>query len=211
MPVVGFVTGSSIDAQPAAAFRNGLNETGYVEGQNVAVEYHWRDGQYDRLPSLMADLVRRRVAVIATPGSNPASLATKTATTTKRQHQQRDRGGLGHPLARPGRRSVRCRRRVLPQQARPTCDAHGPPCVPSIYSLRSYVEVGGLMSYGTDDLDRFRQAGIYTGQILKGAKPADLPVMQSTKFEFVINLVTARALGLEVPNSIQLLAYELIE
>jgi putative ABC transport system substrate-binding protein len=228
------VTGSSIDAQRAAQFRNGLNETGYVEGQNVAVEYHWLDGQYDRLPSLMADLVRRRVAVIATPGSNPASLAAKTATTTipivnvtrdtgsrthpwtsntipQRQHQQRDRGGLGHPLARPGRRSVRCRRRVLPQQARPTCDAHGPPCVPSIYSLRSYVEVGGLMSYGTDDLDRFRQAGIYTGQILKGAKPADLPVTQSTKFEFVINLVTARALGLEVPPGLSARADEVIE
>src|SRR5262245_28991659 len=82
MPVVGFVQGGSSNARRAAAFRNGLNETGYVEGQNVTVEYHWLDGQYDRLPSLMADLVRRRVAVIATPGSNPASLAAKTATTT---------------------------------------------------------------------------------------------------------------------------------
>src|SRR5499426_3164893 len=82
MPVVGFVQGGSSNARRAATFRNGLNETGYVEGQNVTVEYHWLDGQYDRLPSLMADLVRRRVAVIATPGSNPASLAAKTATTT---------------------------------------------------------------------------------------------------------------------------------
>src|SRR5262245_2141929 len=81
VPVVGFVQGGSSNARRAAAFRNDLNETGYVEGQNVTVEYHWLDGQYDRLPTLMADLVRRRVAVIATPGSNPASLAAKTATT----------------------------------------------------------------------------------------------------------------------------------
>jgi putative ABC transport system substrate-binding protein len=295
MPVVGFVQGGSSDSRRAAAFRNGLNETGYVEGQNVTVEYHWLDGQYDHLPALMADLVRRRVAVIATPGSNPASLAAKAATTTIPivfgVGEDPVKLGLVASIARPGGnatginffgqevaakrlgllhelvpKAVRIAVLVNPANAR-TAEASleaaratglqmqllnastsqeieaafatlardradallvagdaffssrrvqfatltARHAIPAIYSLRSYVEVGGLMSYGTEDLDRFRQVGIYIGQILKGTKPADLPVMQSTKFEFVINLVTARALGLEVPPGLSARADEVIE
>ena len=290
MPVVGFVSGRSAEAsvRHGAAFRKGLNETGYIEGQNVMVEYHWLEGQYDRLPSLMADLVRRRVAVIATPGSTAAALAAKAATTTIPivfgVGEDPVKLGLVASLARPGGnatginflsaevvakrlgllhdlvpKAVRIAVLVNPANA-PTAEAtlrdipeaaralglqiqvlnastsreieaafatlvrdradalfvapdgffssrrvqfatlaarHG---IPAAYSLREFVEVGGLMSYGTDILDCYRQVGVYTGQILKGAKPADLPVVQSTKFEFVINLQTARALGLEVPQ-----------
>jgi putative tryptophan/tyrosine transport system substrate-binding protein len=300
VPVIGFVDGGSPDARArfAAAFRKGLNETGYDEGQNVLVEYHWLNGQYDRLPSLMADLVRRRLAVIATLNS-AVSLAAKAATTTIPivfgVGDDPVKLGLVTSLARPGgnatginfftqevtAKRLELLRELVPKAARiavlvnpanaPTAEAtlrdipeaaralglqiqvlkastsreieatfatlgreqadalfvsgdaffasravqfatlamrH---VLPTIYSNRQYPEVGGLMSYGTDVVSRFRQAGVMTGQILKGAKPADLPVIQSTKFEFVINLQTARALGLEVPNSIQLLADELIE
>jgi putative ABC transport system substrate-binding protein len=293
-PVVGFVNGGSSNARRAAAFRDGLKETGYVEGQNVTVEYHWLDGQYDRLPSLMADLARR-VAVIATPGSNPASLAAKAATTTVPivfgVGEDPVKLGLVASIARPGGNATGINffgeevtakrlgllRELVPRAARLavminpanalTAEANfeaaratglqmqflkastseeieaafatlvrdradallvagdaffsgrrvqfatltARHAIPAIYSLREYVEVGGLMSYGTDDLQRFRQVGIYTGQILKGAKPTDLPVMQSTKFEFVINLVTARALGLEVPAGLSARADEVIE
>jgi putative ABC transport system substrate-binding protein len=301
MPIVGFVSARSAEdaARRGAAFRKGLNETGYVENQNVMVEYHWLEGQYDRLPWLMADLVRRRVAVIATPQSQPASLAAKAATTTIPivfgVGEDPVKLGLVASLARPGGNATGINffnaeamakrlgllRDVVPKglriallvnPANPTIgevmlrdipeaaralglqiqvlnastsreieaafatlvrdrsDAlfvapdsffssrrvqlatlatrHG---VPAVYPLREYVVAGGLMSYGTDVLENWRQVGVYTGQILKGAKPADLPVLQSTKFEFVINLQTARALGLEVPNAIQLLADEVIE
>jgi len=301
LPVVAFVTGQSSDApaRQVAAFRKGLSETGYVEGQNVTVEYHWLDGQYDRLPQLMADLVHRHVAVIASPISHPTALAAKAATVTIPivfgVGFDPVKFGLVDSLARPGGnatginffaaevlakrlgllhdlvpKAVRIAVLVNPanvssaentlreiQEAarslglqiqvlnastsreieeafvtlvRERADAlfiapdsffqsrrvqfatlttrHA---IPAAYSVREYVEVGGLMSYGTDLADAFRQVGVYTGQILKGANPADLPVMQSTKFEFVINLQTARALGIEVPNSIQLLANEVIE
>jgi len=300
-PAVGFVNGRSPEESVrfGAAFRKGLNETGFVEGQTVTVEYHWLDGQYDRLSSLMADLVRRRVAVIATPGSIPASLAAKAATTTIPivfgVGDDPVKLGLVASLARPGGnatginffaaevlakrlgllhqlvpKAVRIAVLVNPANAstaeatlrdipeaaramglqtqflnastsreieaafatlvRDRADAlfvapdgflvtrrvqlatlaarHG---IPAAHNNREEVEAGGLMSYGTDTLDMWRQVGVYTGQILKGAKPADLPVLQSTKFEFVINLPTARALGIEVPNSIQLLADEVIE
>jgi putative tryptophan/tyrosine transport system substrate-binding protein len=300
MPIVSFVEGRSAEAsvRQAAAFRKSLSETGYVEGQNVMVEYHWLDGQYDRLPALMADLVRRRVAVIAALSNAPA-LAAKAATTTIPivfgVGQDPVRMGLVASLARPGGnatginffnqeavakrlgllhdlvpKAVRIAVLVNPANAtvtepalRETREAAGalglqiqileastsreieaafatlareradalfvaPDAffvsrpvqfatlaahhrVPAAYTQRAFVEVGGLMSYGTDIPDMFRQVGVYTGQILKGAKPADLPVQQSTKFEFIINLQTARALGLEVPNALQLLADEVIE
>jgi ABC-type uncharacterized transport system substrate-binding protein len=213
VPVVGLVSGRSADAsaRPVAAFRKGLNETGYVEGQNAMVEYHWLEGQYNRLPSLMADLVRRRVAVIATPGITAGAQAAKAATTTIPiafgVGGDPVKLGLVASLARPGSNAdaFLSSRRV---QFATLAARHG---IPVAYPFREDVEAGGLMSYGTDYFDQWRQVGVYTGQILKGASPADLPVLQATKFEFVINLQTARALGIEVPNALQLLADEVIE
>jgi putative ABC transport system substrate-binding protein len=300
LPVVGFIRDGSADANArfAAAFRKGLNETGYVEGQNVTIEYHWLEGQYDRLPALMADLVGRRVAVIATPGIVP-TLAAKAATTTIPivfgVGDDPVRLGLVTNLARPGgnatginffvnevaAKRLRLLHDLVPkavriavlvnlakasteeftlravQEAAPTLGLQiqilnastigeidaafatiardhsdallvAPDAffvsrrvqfitltardrIPATYSLRDYVAIGGLMSYGTDLADAFRQVGVYTGKILKGAKPADLPVVQSTKFEFVINLQTARALGIEVPPGLLSIADEVIE
>jgi putative ABC transport system substrate-binding protein len=300
LPVVGFIRDGSAEANArnAAAFRKGLNETGYVEGQNVTVEYHWLEGQYDRLPVLLADLVRRQLAVIATPGTAFA-LAAKAATPTIPivfgVGEDPVRLGLVASLAQPGGnatginffsqevvakrlrllhdmvpKAVRIAVLVNPasaanveptlravQEAAPTfglqiqilnattigeIDAAfailarerpdalfvGPNAffgsravqfailtahhnIPATYSLRDYVAAGGLMSYGADFADAFRQIGVYTGNILKGAKPAELPVLQSTKFEFVINLQTARTLGIEVPSGLLSIADEVIE
>src|SRR5262249_19884870 len=298
MPVVGFVNAGSPDALLVAGFRKGLNEAGYVESQNVTVEYHSLEGQFDRLPALMADLARRRVAVIATAG-NLAAIAAKAATTTIpivfSVGEDPVKLGLVDRLARPGGNAtginifaveVTAKRlgllhdlvpkavriavlvnpanavvaettlRDMPEAARvlglqthilnastsrevaaafatlgreqadalfvaadgffnsrpgrlATLAAHYR--IPAAYSIREAVEAGGLMSYGADRADVSRQVGVYTGQILKGAKPADLPVLQSSKFEFLINAQTARLLGIEVPNSLQLLADEVIE
>ena len=299
MPVVGFVNAGLPDAPLVAGFRKGLNEAGYVESQNVTVEYHWLEGQFDRLPALMADLARRRVAVIVTPAGNLAAIAAKAATTTIpivfSVGEDPVKLGLANSLARPGGnatginiftveltakrlgllhelvpKAVRiavlvnpanapvaeATLRDIPKAARAlglqihtvnastsreieaafaalvreqadalfvasdiyffsrrvqltTLAAHYR--IPAAYNNREAVEVGGLMSYGTDRADMYRQVGVYSGQILKGAKPGDLPVLQSSKFEFVINAQTARLLGIEVPNSIQLLADEVIE
>src|SRR5262244_304477 len=301
MPVIGFMSARSpeVSAHLGAAFRKGLNETGTIEGQNVTVEYHWLEGQPDRLPSLMADLVRRRVAVIATPGITPAAPAAKAATTTIPivfgVAEDPVKLGLVASLARPGGNAtgfnflvseVVAKRlgllhdlvpkavriavlvnpanapvaettlRDIPEAARAlglqthilnastsreieaafaalgreqadalfvaadgffnsrpgrlaTLAAHYR--IPAAYSIREAVEAGGLMSYGADRADVSRQVGVYTGQILKGVKPADLPVLQSSKFEFLINAQTARLLGIEVPNSLQLLTDEVIE
>jgi putative tryptophan/tyrosine transport system substrate-binding protein len=301
MPVIGFVDlGSAItSANFAAAFRNGLNEAGYSDGKNVTVEYHWLEGQYDRLPALMAELVGRRVAVIATPVSIPASLAAKAATTAIPivfgVGEDPVKLGLVANLARPGGnatgvnffvgevvpkrlgllrdlmpaavriavmlnpgnvalaettvREVQKAASALAMQiqifeastnreidaafaaiasARAEALFVAPDAffvsrrvqlvtlaarngIPAAYSSRYYTEVGGLMSYGTDVLDSSRQAGVYAGKILNGAKPAELPVLQSTKFELVINLQTARALGLEVPPGLLTAADEVIE
>jgi len=294
MPVIGFVNAGSSDAPLGAAFRSGLNESGYVEGQNVTVEYHWLAGQFDRLPSLMADLVRRRVAVIATPAGNLAALTAKAATTTIpivfSVGEDPVRLGLVASLARPGgnatginffnnetiARRLGLLHELVPKAVHiaalinpantPIADAAlqdiqeaarviglqiqvlkastnreieaafatlvrdgvdalfvAPDTffvsrrvqfatlaahhrIPAAYNGRDFVEVGGLMSYGTDRVDTYRQVGAYAGQILKGAKPADLPVLQSTKFEFVINMQTARALGIEVPATLLAIA-----
>ena len=301
LPVVGLVNGGSADGSTgiAAAFRKGLNENGYVEGQNALVEYHWLEGQYNQLSALMTDLARRQVAVIATPGSTPAALAAKAATTTIPivfgAGQDPVQLGLVASLARPGGnatginfftqevsakrlrllhdlvpKAVRIAMLVNPANAASTKSAirdvdqaaaaiglqiqvlnagtvgeidaafasfeRGRPDalfvapdafftsrrvqfatltardrLPAAYSLRELVEAGGLMSYGADRTDMFRQVGVYTGKILKGAKPAELPVLQSTKFEFVINLQTARALGIEVPPAVLSIADQVIE
>ena len=300
MPVVGFIRDGSAEANArnAAAFRKGLNETGYVEGQNVKVEYHWLEGQYDRLPALLGDLVRRQVAVIATPGTSLA-LAAKAATTTIPivfgVGEDPVKLNLVASLARPGgnatginffatevvAKRLRLLRELVPkvariavfinpgnpsvaattirdvQEAAPTIGlktqifntatigeinaafatfaSDRPDAlfvggdsffysrrgqfatlaardrIPAAYGNRDAVLVGGLMSYGTDITDMFHQVGVYTGKILKGAKPADLPTLQSTRFEFVINIQTARALGIEVPPGLLAIADEVIE
>jgi putative ABC transport system substrate-binding protein len=302
MPVIGVVNvggSANVFAHLLAAFRKGLGETGYVEGQNVMVEYHYTEVQYERVPALMADLVRRRVAVIATIGHSEPALAAKAATATIPIvfAVGQDPVGLGlvASLARPGgnltginfftqevtakrlgllhelvpkavrvavlinsasaagaettMRDVQEAARVLGLQiqilnantireidaafatlAREPADAlfvapdtffasrsvqfatlaaHNR--IPAAYTNRDYVAAGGLMSSGTNFTDTNRQVGIYTGSILKGAKPADLPVVQSTRFEFVINLGTARALGIEVPPSLLAITDEVIE
>jgi putative ABC transport system substrate-binding protein len=299
--VVGFVSIGSADAfaDRARAFRQGLSEAGYIENQNVTVERHWLEGQYDRLPALMADLVRQRVAVIATPGSTTAAIAAKAATTTIPivfgVSEDPVKLGLVASLARPGGNAtginqfngevaakrlgllhelvpaaVRVAVLLNPTNAtnaettlrdvqeaarsmglqihvlnagtsreidaafaalareRPDALFVGPDefftsrrvqfvtltardRIPAAYGNREIVAAGGLMSYGTDLADAFRQVGVYAGSILKGVKPADLPVAQSTKFELLINLQTARALGIDVPPLLLAHADEVIE
>jgi putative ABC transport system substrate-binding protein len=298
MPVVGFINGGNQDAgaRSTAAFRKGLSKTGYVEGQNVLVEYHWLGGHYERVPAVVDDFVRRRVAVIATPGFAPAALAAKSATTTIpivfAVGQDPVRLGLVASLARPGgnatgfnyfveevvAKRLGMLRELMPKAVRIALlvNPAGEPTtlnelvatagrlgletivlnagtsgeidaafvaiarhradalfvfgdgffssrrvqlatlaaryrLPASYSQRAYVEADGLMSYGPDFADSFRQVGIYTGSILKGAKPSDLPVVQSTKLEFVINLQIAKTIGIEVPPTLLALATEVIE
>jgi putative tryptophan/tyrosine transport system substrate-binding protein len=301
LPVVGLIRDGSADtaARYVAAFRKGLNETGYVEGQNVNVEYHWLEGRYDRLPALLADLVRRQVTVIATPGTVP-SIAAKAAAATVPivfgVGEDPVQLGLVASIARPGGnatginffveevaakrlrllhdlipKAVRIAVLVNPanaavetttlrevQEAAPALGlqtlttlkastigeinaafailARERPDalfvagdaffldrrvqfatltardrIPATYSVREAVAAGGLMSYGPDLVEVFHQVGVYTGKILKGAKPADLPVLQPTKLELVINLETARALGIEVSSGLLSIADEVIE
>ena len=301
LPVIALVSLRSADTsvRVANAFRKGLDETGYVEGQNVTVEYDWLDGRFDRLSSFMADLVRRRVAVIATPGGSYASQAAKAATATIPivfgVGDDPVKLRLVASLARPGgnatgynlsvaeiptkglellhglvpkavrfgmlvnpenvpvaarmlhdvpeaARAIGLQMQILNASTKDEIEAAFDTLVrdqidalfvasdtyfvsqrdqlvtltaryriPAAYGTREDVEAGGLMSYGADNHEMWHQVGIYTGQILKGAKPADLPVLQTTKFEFLINLRTAKALGIEVPSSILLLADEVIE
>jgi putative tryptophan/tyrosine transport system substrate-binding protein len=301
LPVVGFVHVGSAAAglDDVRAFRKGLGETGYIEGQNTTVDYHWLEGQLDLLRALMADLVRRRVAVIATPQSTLSAIAAKAATTTIpivfgvgndpvklalvaslarpggnatgingfQQEVDAKRLALLHELApkavrvavllnpanivpaeitlqsvQEAARFVGLQLHVLNASTigeieaafatlrRERCDAlyvaadaflrsrreqlavlAARDGIPAAYAAHEYIVAGGLMSYGTDTLDMIRQVGVYNGRILKGAKPADLPVAQATKFIFAINLGTARALGIAVPPTLLAIADEVIE
>jgi len=301
MPVIGFLHPASPEsyADQLRAFRQGLKEAGFVEGENVVIEYRWAEGQNDQLPALADELVRRRVAVIAAAGGPNSALAAKAATTTVPivfvTGQDPVRLGLVTSLARPGGnltginfftvelaakrlellrellpgamriavfvdpatasttestlRDVEAAARVMRLQIqvlkvgtsreieaaftsfvgeRPDAIFVGISAfftarrvqlaqlaarhaVPAIYPDRLHAEVGGLISYGASLTDAYRQVGIYTGRILKGAKPADVPVVQSSKFELVINHPTARMLGLTVPPSLLARADEVIE
>jgi len=299
MPVIGFLNAASPDtnADRLRRFHQGLKDTGYVEGENVAIEYRWAQGQLDRLPALAAELVRRQVAVIAAFG-DIAAVAAKTATTAIPivfgVSENPVKAGLVASLNRPGSNAtginflgaelgskqlgllhelVPAAVRVgllvnprVPQTETVTRDVAAAAsaiglqidvveasesreieaafrtlvrnradalvigadpffasrrlqlatlatrhAIPAIFNIREYAEAGGLMSYGTSLIETYRQVGIYTGKILKGAKPADLPVEQSSKFELIINLPTARALGLEVPPTLLARADEVIE
>jgi putative ABC transport system substrate-binding protein len=301
MPVIGFLNPTSPDgnADRLRAFRQGLKETGYSEGENVAIEYRWAENQIDRLPALLAELVRRPVTLIATTIGTAPALAAKTATTTIPivfgVGEDPVRLGLVASLARPGgnltginyfnselvAKRLELLRDLVPGAARVAVlvnpsnpvtmettlkDVEGAAralglliqifkastnreidtafatfvserpdalyvgndpffgsrrvqmvqlaahrSIPATYSQRQYPEIGGLMSYGTNIADAFRQIGVYAGRILKGAKPADLPVVQASKFELVINAQTARMLGLTVPPSLLATADEVIE
>jgi len=300
MPVIGFLHSGSPEpiASRVAAFRKGFGEAGYVEDQNVAIQFRWAAGQDDRLPDLAADLIRQRVAVITTPGSTAASLVAKAATTTipivflvgsdpvalglvaSLNRPGGNATGVHFPLEELVAKRLGMLREVAPsanrfvalvnpdtaftdavvKELQTSASEFGLPieifrastgreinaafanlaekpggallvgpdavfvsrraqivtlaarhALLTIYPTRDYAEIGGLMSYGPDLADAYHQTGVYVGRILKGEKPADLPVVQSTKFELVINLNTARALGLTVPPSLLAVADEVIE
>ena len=300
MPVIGFLGAPSAApyARYVAAVHQGLKEVGYVEHQNVAMEYRWADSQYDRLPALAADLVSRRVAVIVPIGGAPATLAAKAATSTipivfnlgadpielglvtnlnrpggnitgiammiveietkrlellhelapastslaillnpsnaQAQTQERDaqraarvigrqvlvlKAGTEHEIEMAFAALVRERAGALlvggdaffASQVTLFVVLTARHAIPTIYPWRSHVDAGGLMSYGTSVLDAYRQTGVYTGRVLKGEKPGDLPIAQPTKFELIINLKTARAVGIAIPPTLLARADEVIE
>ena len=299
MPVIGFLSTlspSNMAANVMNEFRQGLKEAGFVEGQNVKLEYRWAEGHYDRLPALAADLVHRQVAVIAATGGEPSPQVVKAATQTIpivfMANGDPVAAGLVASLNRPGGnltgvtifgmmaagKRLELLRQLMPkagmiaylmnpnnpnweldnvqaaarslgqqilvlnadsdreidtafatvaqQRVAALLVASDPlffdrrdqlialaarQAVPAIYYLRAFSQAGGLLSYGNNLADMYRQVGTYTGRVLNGERPADLPVMQSTKFELVINLKTAKALGLTVPPSLLAAANEVIE
>jgi len=296
MPVIGFLHGTSLETRRAevTAFHRGLSETSYVEGRNVAVEYRWAEGMYDRLPALAAELVDRQVSVIAAFGTAAALVAKATTTTTpivfivggdpialglvvslsrpggsitgvtplnddlapKLLHELVPKAAIIGYLINPNNatsanlsRQIQAAERTIGQRvhilnvssendfepAFATLDQirAGGLCVqgdtffngrrgqlvalaarhsiPTVYAFRDYADAGGLMSYGTSLWDAYREVGVYAGRILKGEKPADLPVQQSVKVELVVNLKTAKALGLTFPLSLLGRADEVIE
>jgi putative ABC transport system substrate-binding protein len=299
LPMVGFVNSGSAQTQAlvAAAYRKGLEEVGFAEGKNVLIESRWADGQYDRLPELIADLIKRKVTVIMA-GGPPAAQAAKTATSsipvvftsgddpvqigvvTSINHPGGNVTGVHVLFTELESKKLSLLREVVPKagvvaalvnQTRPIANSQTAEleaaakkfgqriqifhaaseqeiepafasmaqakvdallvaadaffnakreqivllasrhAIPAIYEQRSFAAAGGLMSYGTNLADSYRQAGVYTGRILKGEKPGDMPVVQASKFELVINLKTAKALGLEVPLHLQQIADEVIE
>jgi putative ABC transport system substrate-binding protein len=299
LPMVGFVNSGSAQTQAlvAAAYRKGLEEVGFAEGKNVLIESRWADGQYDRLPELIADLIKRKVTVIMA-GGPPAAQAAKTATSsipvvftsgddpvqigvvTSINHPGGNVTGVHVLFTELESKKLSLLRELVPKagvvaalvnQTRPIANSQTAEleaaakkfgqriqifhaaseqeiepafasmaqakvdallvaadaffnarreqivllasrhAIPAIYEQRSFAAAGGLMSYGTNLADSYRQAGVYTGRILKGEKPGDMPVVQASKFELVINLKTAKALGLEVPLHLQQIADEVIE
>jgi putative ABC transport system substrate-binding protein len=300
MPVIGFLHPSSAEpfAREMLGFRKGLGEAGYVEGQNLIIEYRWAEDQYDRLPALAAELVSRRVSVLATASATAAALAAKAATPTipivfaigadpvqfglvasfnrpggnvtgisflsnelvakqlellrecvptaselgllvnprnpnaesDTSHAEAAAGSLGrklHVVYASAERDLSTafatliEQRVaalvvvpdalLISQRKQLASLAAAHAMPTMYSNRAYSDAGGLMSYGASQFEAYRQVGIYVGRILKGEKPADLPVQQPTKFELIINLKTAKALGLTLPPTLFALADEVIE
>jgi putative ABC transport system substrate-binding protein len=300
MPVIGYLSARSPEdtAHLVVAFRKGLGEQGFVEGQNVLIEYRWALGQYDRLPAMAAELIRHPVTVLVATGGEPAAFAAKAATSTIpivfAVGGDPVTEGLAASLSRPGGNAtgltlltnlLEPKRLGLLRELVPAAATIGfllnpnfPPAeqqladvqdaartinlkihalrantereidaafetvrdqhigavavaaapffdtrreklvalaalhkVPTMFHFREFVVAGGLVSYGIEPTDTYRQVGVYTGQVLKGTKPADLPVMQATKFEFVINLKTARSLGLDVPPGLSARADEVIE
>jgi putative ABC transport system substrate-binding protein len=300
MPVIGFLSSRSPNESRrlVAAFHAGLGENDYVEGRNVAIEYRWAEGQYDRLPALVANLISRGVVLLVTTGGEPSALAAKAATSTipivftsgddpvkiglvaslnrpggnatgvslltstvatrrfgllhelvpraadigiliNPNYQQAEAetreiqeaahasGQLVHIVSATSERELESAFATLVQQRTDALLVDPDPfflsrrdrivalaathAIPAIYQWREYVEAGGLVSYGVSLADGYRQVGIYTARVLKGAKPADLPVVQPTKFELMINLKTAKALGLEIPEKLLALADEVIE
>jgi putative ABC transport system substrate-binding protein len=301
MPVIGFIDSRSPETlgERLRKFRQGLKDSGYAEGENIAIEYRWAENQTSRLPELAADLVRRRVGVIVSSGGIPVAFAAKAATATIPivflTADDPVRLGIVASLARPGgnmtginffntelvAKRLGLLREMLPRAARiallvsPSAQAnteatlrdvdvaaqamglqisvfradtsraidaafaeigHQQPdalfvgeapflnarrvqlvqlaarhAIPTVYSSREYSEIGGLMSYGADISDAYRQVGVYAGLIVKGAKPADMPVVQANKFELIVNAQTARMLGLAVPQTLLTSADEVIE
>jgi putative tryptophan/tyrosine transport system substrate-binding protein len=298
IPVIGFLSSASAPqfGHLVAAFRSGLNEAGFVEGQNVLIEYRWADGDYNRLPTLAAELVNQPVTALAATGGSAvaAKAVSSTVPIVFTVGDDPVKHGLVASLSRPGGNatgvvilvadlsskrlellhelvptvtsvavlanpnnpSMEAQSKGLEQAARITglrlhflnasddqeldaaftnirqlgvdallvgadpflhsrrkhlVELAARSTIPAIYEWREFVEAGGLMSYGPSITDLYRQAGIYMGRILKGAKPADLPVLQPTKFEFVINLKTAKALGLQVPTTLLAQADQVIE
>jgi len=300
LPVIGFINGASPDgyAPMLAAFHQGLKEVGFVDGQNVTIEYRWAEGQYERLPDLANDLVSHRVAVIAATGGPLVALAAKAATQTipivfviaadpiklglvsSFNRPDSNATGVAFLTAALGSKRLELMLELVPKPVtiavlmnpdNPTSQSElgevqaaaaalaqnllvlkgtsardieqafttllqqradallvtadpvltgqrtqivklaASHAIPAIYSDRDFADAGGLMTYGTSVADAYRQVGVYTGQILKGGKPADLPVIQPTKFELVINLKTAKALGIEIPPKVLALADQVIE
>jgi len=300
MPVIGYLESRSPDGMTdrLRAFRQGLKDTGYVEGENVRIEYRWAENQVDRLPMLAAELVRQRVNVIATTGGELVALAAKAATMTipivfgvsqdpvpfglvaSHSRPGGNATGVNFLVTELGSKQLGLLHELIPAAARvgllvnpkfrateramrdvttaasaiglqvdvvQASDSReiesvfgtlvhnkadallvGPDAffvsrrlqlailaarhaLPAVYNVREYAEAGGLMSYGTNVRDAYRQIGVYVGRILKGAKPEDLPVVQSSKFELVINAEAARILGLEIPPALLARADEVIE